>query len=212
MWSRRAFGVSLLAAGLVSGCVDSTRPTPLVPTARAAAIQALRDLQGFAVTQDYRAVGFASPDEARRSQLGDPLTISEIGVERLRAYSPGAPVDDLLTPSPQTLYPVTVNGAVKSSVTIVRERDAFRPSAFGGPALIGPLSAYRQYVGGVSDTVVRVPALNLVFLARRRAAGLMLVPVFAEPDIGLPVGRETPAASAAERMSRLVQDYDGLPG
>ena len=42
--------------------------------------------------------------------------------------------------------------------------------------------------------------------------GLCSRQLFAEPNIGLPVGQEATAASAAERMSRLVQDYDGLPG
>jgi hypothetical protein len=220
MWSRRGLGALLLAGGLTAACSrlfparppPPPPPYPLVPSPKAAAEKALADLKFMTTAQTFAELGFASLAEVATSQLGEPFTIFEIARDAIRHYVHGTPADGLLKLSRQTLYPVTASGLVRSSVSIVKEPGGYRPSLLGGAAVIKALSFYRRHPSGVSDTVVRIPSLNLLFLSRRKNGDLMFVPVFNEPELGLIANEETSAEVVATNMIPLANAASDLPG
>jgi hypothetical protein len=216
MWSRRHLGVLLLAGGLTAACDrlwPGRGPPPyrLLPTAEAAAAKALADLQFVTNKQNFGELGFASLAEVATSQLGEPLTIFEIARDRIRAYVHGTPVEGLLIRSRETLYPVVVQGVVKSSVSIVQEPGGFRPSMLGGPVVMKALALYRRHDGGVSDVVVRIPSLNLLFLGRRKNGDLRLVPVFDIPEIHLLANQDMPAEQVLDQLVPLARAANDQP-
>src|SRR5262249_27364332 len=120
----------------VMGC--SQRETPKPPSAQPqeAAANALTVLQKLVTDQNYRALGFESADEVKEAQLGQPLAVYYVGLEKLKAYREGTDVNSLLAPYAETIYPVTVRGNVRSSVTIVHKDAGYEPASFGNADVV----------------------------------------------------------------------------
>src|SRR5204862_1737761 len=110
-------------------------------------------------------------------------------------YQAGIEPRRLLSPAHQTVFPVTVGGAVKSSVTVAKsDRGGYEPAIFGKAAVIKRLALYRRpRAAGTEEEMVRVPALNLTFLGRHTGNRLFLTLVGDDPRLRLKAGVETPA-------------------
>jgi hypothetical protein len=218
MLSRRAFGVLGLALAALGGCLPRTEtepPNPVDKTADDAASRALRDLTSFITPSNYSQYGFRSVSELQVAKLDPPIDVYIIGVDQLQAFSPArAAVDSLLVRSQSTLYPVSVMGDVRSSVTVVQDNGGYRPSELGVAQLMQAFHANRRPGPGVQEFLVSTPGLNLEMLGRRRGGALYLVLLFPNPDLGqgLPVGAEIPALTMVEQMVKLAQQTDNQPG
>jgi hypothetical protein len=193
---------------------------------------ALDEFQELVTVDNYRSLGFDAVDDVKRAQLGRPLKVAYIDLSALRAYAPGGDTSRLLTKTNATVYPVVVNGVVKSSVTIAPADGGFEPARFGEGAIARRLSGYRRAPSEGADMMVQVPALNLVFLGRNSGGKLLLtlvLPDAVDPDAGprapvgpqgvsrrprtvLRAGQETTIDLVAEALAPMAKDHDGLPG
>jgi len=206
----RLIAVGILVPLLIVACQDQGKPPPLTPKAGEAASGALGVLRQLVTPQNFRGMGFDSPDEVSRAQLGAPLAVSNIGLEQLQKYQPGADPTALLTPTSETVYPVTVDGNVKSSLTIVKKDGGYAASAFGNADVAKRLGRYREGAGAEAF-IVRVPALNFYFIGQRTPTGLTLTPIVSDPRLRLPEGQAVPADQVLTQLVPVAKAYNGLP-
>jgi hypothetical protein len=212
MWSRRALGSGLLAL-LAAACGPSgSGPPPDFPTfpdGESAAERALSDLKALITQNDFAAFGFKALTDVPLAQVDKRyLQIYDIGLDKLRTWAPGAPVDSLLALSPETLYPITVTNVPVTSVRVLQvSSGAYRPRAFGESAIMQTIAPFRQ----PDDVIVRVQGLGLVMLSRRMNGILMFVQLYYDARIGLQVGVGVPAEHVVLLMVPLAQQANGLP-
>ena len=207
----RSLVTAIALVVLLAGCESKQAPKPPSPQPQQGAQDALGVLQKLVNEQNYRAMGFDSVDEVKQAQLSQPLTVMNIPLDRLKSYQAGGDTQALLVKSSETIYPVTVNGQVKSSVTIVQSDAGYAPASFGNAPIIRALSQYRQGPTPESDFVVRVPALNMYFLGRTVDGKLMLVPIAEDPRLKLRPGEAVPFETALPDLVAAANAYNGLP-
>lgn len=205
----------LLTCGLLlfmMGCQKSNEP-PKSPSSQPqeAATTAIGVLQKMVTEKNFHALGFDSADQVKQAQLGEPLSIYDVGLDQLKTYKTGTDPNTLLVQSSRTLYPVTVNGQVKSSVTISHKESGYQASSFGNAEIIKSLSRYRQAQAASGDFVVRIPAFNMYYLARRVEKRLVLVPIIDDPRLKLKPGEAVSAETVLDQLVPLANAYNGLP-
>jgi hypothetical protein len=196
---------------LLVGCSEKSQPKPPAPQLQDAATAALGVLEKLVTDQNFRSLGFESADEVKNAQLGQPLQVFNIGLDKLKSAAHNADAASLLTQSPETIYPVTVQGAVRSSVTIVRKQEGYAPSSFGNAEIIKALSRFRRPENGQNEFVLRIPAFNMYFLARRVENQTIVVPVLDDPRIKMKTGEAVPLSSVLETLRSIANEYNGLP-
>lgn len=108
------------------------------------------------------------------------------------------------------MYPVTVGGDVKSSVTITQRDNGYRASTFGDAEIIKSLSRYRK-TESQGDFVVRVPALAMYFLARRVDDRVLVIPIIDDPRLKVKVGEAVPLETVIAQLVPLANGYNGEP-
>jgi len=196
---------------VTAGCERASEPQkPPASQPQEAADDGLSVLKKMVNEQNYRAMGFDSADQVNQAQLGSPLSVSDIGLDQLKGYKAGAKPDSLLTQSNRTMYPVTVGGDVKSSVTITQRDNGYRASTFGDAEIIKSLSRYRK-TESQGDFVVRVPALAMYFLARRVDDRVLVIPIIDDPRLKVKVGEAVPLETVIAQLVPLANGYNGEP-
>jgi len=184
---------------------EPAKEPPGRDTPQQAAEEALKTLEKLITQENYEAMGFASPDEVSRAQLGLPLPVYRVQLDQLREYSPGeTDPKTLLVDVKRTLYPVTVDGEVRSSVAVEGPQGAWRGTDFGGPALIKALSQYRQ---SESDFVVHIGFVGLYFVAQQNEDGLWLTPLLDDPTLGFVAGEPLAAEEVFRALLPIAREY-----
>jgi hypothetical protein len=198
-----------LCVFLMMGCSrQQSAPKPPAQQPQEAATNALGVLQKLVNEQNYKNMGFQSLDEVKQAQLGQPIAVYNLGLDKLKSYQAGEDPNSLLTPSAETIYPVTVSGGVRTGVTIVHKEQGYEPSSFGNADIVKRLSGYRQ---NESDFAVRIPAFNMYFIARRVETRVVLVPIVSDPRLKVQAGEATPLEVVVDQLRPYVNSYNGLP-
>ena len=194
---------------LLTACERAQNPKPPAPQPQQAAQDAIGVLQKLVNAENYKSLGFDSVDEVKQAQLGQPMEIFNIPLDKLKSYQSGSDPNSLLSQSSETMYPVTVGGQAKSSVTIMKKENGYTASSFGNAPIARGLS--RNQSTGQGDFVVRVPALNFYFVGRRVENFLVLVPIVDDPRLGVKAGEAVPAERLLPQMVIVANEYNGLP-
>ncbi len=184
---------------------EPAKEPPGQDTPQQAAEEALKILEKLVTRENYEAMGFTSPDEVAKAQLGAPMTVYRVQLDQLREYSPGeTEPKSLLVDVSRALYPVTVDGEVRSSVAVEGSQGEWRGTDFGAPGLIKALSQYRQ---SDSDFVVHVGFVGLYFVGQQNEAGLSLTPLLDDPNLGFVAGEPLPADEVFRALLPIAQEY-----
>jgi hypothetical protein len=204
------FSVAVWSIVVAMGCAQSGQSSAQasVPQAQDAARGGIAVLQKLVTDQNYREMGFDSRDDVSRAGIGEPWSMFNIGLDQLKRYQPNADVNALLAPSADTIFPVTVNGQVKSSITVTKGEGGYKASSFGNAPVVKELSKHRQSAGSF---VVRVPALNMYYVGSRVEGRLMLTPIIDDTRLKFQAGVAVPAEQLLEQLARIANDYNGLP-
>lgn len=180
-------------------------------SAGAAAERALDTFAKLVDERNYRQMGFQSPDEVERATLGRTLAERMVRLDRLREYA-GGPVEELLTDTGRVKYLVEVNGEVRSSLTVGNRGDSWHAESFGGANYAELVAAAALRMDDSADLFeLRVPALNVTFLATRRDGGLVLVPIVDDAGYGFTAGEPIPAEEALSALVEAAREHNGLP-
>jgi hypothetical protein len=216
---RYKFLVSIGAWMMLSGTAAfaGEKPTPVVePAAQAASVRALKELGG---QSGPRLAGMPAPEQMDKTALGEPFTVWMVRLDELQRYQPGfvpepaALLHDLST----VIYPIRVADEVHGEMVVGKVKGVWSARGFAGPAHVQKMERIREAVvnaTGVpagSTMLVRVPALNIEFIAHRDTAGLQLTPITDLQAADLKAGQTLPAARVFELLSPLAQQHNGLP-
>jgi hypothetical protein len=205
--------IAVIAATLLAaGCAQQrgTNAPPPAGDAQQAASNALATLQKLVTEQNYKALGFTSPDEVKSATLAKPLAQYNIGLDRLKGYQAGQDANALLTTSSETIYPVTVGGQVRSSVTVVKKETGYTTASFGNATIVKGLSLYRG-ANTPDGFAVRIPVFGMYFLGSRVENRLMLTPISEDSRLPFRTGVAVPAEDVLKAIIPLAQAYNGLP-
>lgn len=208
---RTTYGVMIGLIIVAVGCAQSSQTVAsqaAVPLAQDAARGGIAVLRQLVTDQNYREMGFDSLDEVGRAETGEPWSMFNIGLDQLKKYQPNTDVNALLAPSADTIFPVTVNGQIKSSITVTRAEGGYKASGFGNAPIVKELAKYRQAAGSF---VVRVPALSSYYVGARVDGRLMLTPIINDDRLKLQTGVAVPAERVVEQLVPIANTYNGQP-
>jgi hypothetical protein len=208
----------LVSVGGLCGCAQATDNRQASPdegqqkqesTVDEAGRAGLATLKDLAAGNDFRMLGLASASEAESATLGQKYEVFTIGLSPLREYRAGTNASGLLTASPDTVFPVVVNGQVRSSMTVTRTDRGFVASEIGGAGSM--LATARAAERTPGDFLVRVPALGLQFVGRRVDDRVMLRLTTPDPRLKIQPGTELPAETVLEQLAPVARAYNGEP-
>ena len=182
-----------------------------LPTADAAAAQGLEILRAVVATQDAGELGFASREDVARAALGPPMPVFVVGLDALRAYAAGADAKRIVEPVKSVVYPVLVDGEVRSSITVEGQDSGWSMASVGNSALVMAVAKVRRSISAEKVAMVRVLALNLVFLGEESATGWRLTPILDDTSVKLRAGVSETAADVFARLAPIARAHNGLP-
>jgi hypothetical protein len=204
----------ILSALLAPGCnqqrtTDSQEGTKnTFADAQTAAAQSLTTFRKLVTKDNYKELGFETPEEVSGAALGQPLKIVFVELDKLRAYQPGSDPAAVLSDMNEVFYPVNVREQTRSSITVRQiEGGKWRASNFGGASLakqiaqMNPQPSATAPENNAAALLVHVAALNLYFVAHRAENHLMFTSVADVPAYNLRAGK---ALTAEEVFSLLV--------
>jgi len=165
-----------------------------------------------------KALGFASAQEASRATLGVPLQIQMSKLLSLKQFTRKSDAQSFIIDTGSTIYPLLVEGKVKSSLTVTKDRKTKRwhTTEWGSPKLIGLIERARGMRPQSSLVVLISPQnpLGLRFIGERQTGKLLLTPIANIPRISLEAGEQRPAREIFLRLVPVANEYkdDQLEG
>lgn len=226
---RPSYLVSLLPL-LLAACQAGTPATPAEPDAAdppaavglaaatsgasaaldEAARVALTTLLDRAARGEARLSGLPAREEAASARLGEPLPVSMVRLDRLKAHRPGAPAESLIDKLDLAIYPVQVGADVRAELEMSRVDGAWQAVSVGGTGHARTVADLRaRSARGEAPFLLRVPALGVEFIAEARPEGLTLTPLFARAGASLEAGKALPAAEVFKRLVPLALAHNG---
>ena len=181
------------------------------------AAKALAIFGGLVNSKNFRQMGFESVEEVKSAALEVPLKEYIVLLDPLRKYEPSTDPRTLLSDTGQVTYPVGVGGRVRSSLTLSNVKGEWKPVSFGDANLHKLFAKIRDEnarTAGLQKTdyfIVRIPALNLVFLGYEKEDRLVFVPILDNSAYGFRAGGSIQARGAFLAVREAARQHDGLP-
>jgi hypothetical protein len=176
--------------------------------------EALTQLPPLVNDETYRQLGFDSPDEVKQAQLGTPIHIFMVRLDKLKTFGAREKADGLLSETNEVLYPVEVSGRIRTGLKMRMVDGAWRLSSFGASAKTQALGAASKRAFALSkvkpseQVAVSVPALQLYFMGYHDARGdLMLVPAADDARYKLKAGQAESAQRVFARLAPFAKRY-----
>ena len=177
--------------------------------------QSLSVLAQLVTETNYRTLGFESASEAKAARAESPFPIYMVRLDSLRAFTRGSDPAALLTPLDKAIVPLSVQGEVRSSVTVELRGSKWTAEGFGSPKLARALSKARKDASASAPAdsyfAVHVAALNSYFLGHRAGGRLMLTTVVDDANLKLPAGRTLAAEEIFATLATVAQQHNDLP-
>ena len=179
--------------------------------------KALKTFSRLVTKENYKRMGFEDPEEVRTATLGAPLQDFIVRLDKLKSYTPGGRLDELLTATDLVIYPVLVKDQVRSSITISKSGESWQAVSFGGPNFIKLISGTLKEntkatrLDSSAYQVIRVPSLNLFFLGFRLNNELMFVPVTDNARLKFSAGAGMKAENVFSALLPEAKAHNGLP-
>ena len=197
--------------------VSAQETKVLIKEIQPVAQRSLKSFSQLVTKENYRQMGFESPEEVHSATLGTPIQDFMVRLDRLKKYEPGSKPYELLTATSQVIYPVLVKDKVRSSITISKTKESWQAVSFGGPNFVKLVSSTLMESSKVTGLdyssyfIVRVPSLNLFFLGFRSNNELMLVPLMDDTRLKFKAGVSMKAERVFSTILPDAKAHDGLP-
>jgi len=171
----------------------------------------LRKLNASTKTADDEAfakdIGFNAVEDVDDAQLGPPIRIYKVHLDLLQKFQPGDKPNDLLVNTGRIIFPVTVKGQNRSSLTVMESSITMtkgwkesRVTRTGFPRLIQKIG---QLKPSSSSFLLLIAPLRLFLLGDHKDGRLVLTAIEDNPHFKVTAGEEY---DAAELFGRLAQD------
>ncbi|HEX6850331.1 MAG TPA: hypothetical protein VF139_02905 [Candidatus Polarisedimenticolaceae bacterium] len=190
-----------------------------------AARKAMEALPALVTAENFGAMGFASPEEARSAVLGAPVPLRTVSYSKLLEYQPGVPLAQLFDGPLQLVYPVIVGQTPRSAIVVAQQAEGWRIASVGYRYYASLLEQMKSPpalpsetpTGGrttVSDMTSRqvefvsVPGINVDLLSFGEGDQRFLQPVRGLPEAGLEAGRALHEQEALTALSGYAKAFD----
>lgn len=172
-------------------------------SANEAAKKGLNDFRQLAATTPGGQFGLQST-EVEKAELQKPLPVYLVKAEQLANYTDNQDSAELLTDIHSFVYPISVLGAVKSSMQVDQSHGEWKMVAVGRPLFIKDVvkSIDKAGPGAASQDarLVQIPALNMYFVGWMRGKDLTLAAVVDNSVLNLKAGDQLPASQVFQRL------------
>src|SRR5215211_4018067 len=136
--------------------------------AQSAATQALATFRKLVNAQNYKELGFESPDEVANAALGQPMRTSMVRLDQLKAYKASDDPNRLLNDLNQVYYPITVQNNVRSAISLEQANGRWKATGFGPANLAKQVARAKTAAGAETEPIlVHVAPFNLYFTGHR---------------------------------------------
>jgi hypothetical protein len=184
----------------------------MVKESRAPAEKALKQLHTLATKENFKSMGFDTLEEVKTSELGRPLPVLIVRLDKLREYKPKDDAYKLLHPLPKVIYGVTVKGEPRCGVEVQKRDGKWETSALGiaGPArqFVHALKKHAEKDRATSFFLVKVLALNETYLGYQTPDGVKMVHVRQQATAKDKV-EARPAADVLAELVKEAKEHDG---
>jgi hypothetical protein len=214
-------GAALLGAcsstsgdGEVATSSASSTPSVLVvppdPVRTKAASDVLSRVRDVVATGRVNGIGFSSPADLDVATLGDAIPVYYVSSRAILGRTAGEDPHAVMGKPMEMVYPVLVNGVVKSEVMMGQdETGTWKVSGVGRPQIIQAIDHTTQKlaVGGHAPAVALVEMHDLgVSLLAHEETGAVTFTAYTERDsAGLAVGEDVPAETALQRLAEYAK-------
>lgn len=210
-----AAGLALVLMGQAPKPTTAERLSEDVKTwiaqSQAPARQAVQELAELATSDNFKSLGFNSLDEVKKAELGKPLPVVIVKLDELRDYKEGDDAYKLLHPIPKVMYAVNVQGETRSGVEVEKQDGQWHASSFGATPLARrhAEALKKQAAKDRAETffIIKVLALNRMYLAYQNDKGAWLIPVQWDDE-----DAKVEPRLAASVLSELVKDANEHDG
>jgi hypothetical protein len=184
----------------------------MVSESRSAAAEALEQLEFLATKENFKSLGFDALDEVKRAELGPPLPVIIVKLDELRDFKEGDDPFRILHPIGKVVYMVNVNGETRCGVEVEKQDDKWEVAAVGitGPAreYVNAIKAHIENDQPRTFFIIKVPALNQIYLAYQTERGARLVSVRQQNDTDKKV-ESRPPADVLWELVKSAKEHDG---
>ncbi len=159
--------------------------------------------------------GFGSASEAQASTISDGMPVLFVRLDSLVAHKSDQDAKTLLLDKQEVMYPVTVAGDVRSSVTVQKRADGkWEAAKFGNAPVAQTSQSIRRSVlskrsadtGTVS--LVEIPTVGALLLSHTEKGVLMVTPVYDIPGTSFTAGVTRTAAEVFSALQPLAAKVD----
>ena len=180
----------------------------------AAAKEGIKDFAELATESNFGNFGFESLEEIKKIELGHPLPVVMVRLDDLKKFEAGDDPYKLLYALNKVVYPVLVDGKVRSGIVLQQQKGAWAAATYGISSSIRLYSQARErHAGRPADGdyfLLRVLSLNRVYLGHRKDMDLRLVRVRDQAAAEHKL-EGMPAATLFVELAKLAKEHDGLP-
>lgn len=163
-----------------------------------------------------RLFGYRDSLQAMSTMLGVPWAEKAIWLQPLKAYS--GDTTGLMTGFHRVIYPVANGDTTLSSLAMKKLAAGSWKAIQYGESTLAPLvdsmrKAKAQAMATIPDNfyVIRVPALNRVFLAYNTVTEFRMVALYTDMKLVLVRGDDRPAHEILTKLQHLASLHDGRP-
>lgn len=154
---------------------DKEKYSAIDSTALAVAEEAIKTLKGLVDQNNYSEMGFESLEEVNKAMLGTPMRVHYMWIKDIKNESLNT--DNLIHNGDELLYPVKVDGQVRSSITIKIKNYHWEVASLGQASSIKAMAGLRENnLKSVKNTlsdyfIIKVPEIYQMYLAHHDASG-----------------------------------------
>lgn len=189
---------------------QNEKPPETFADAQSAATQSLASFRQLVNKDNFKDLGFESPDEIANATLGEPIPVIFVGLNQLREYKQGSDPNALLSSISQTNYPVMARGQVRSSVVVEQVNGKWHTASLGNGALAKAIAAVRKPAAAGAaasgqQALIYVGALGIHFVGERVENKWMLTPLSSSSELDLRAGAAVPAEEVFARLAAVAR-------
>ena len=182
------------------------------------AVKALESFSKIVSKTNYKTLGFENAGEISKASLGVPIRVFMIRLDHLKEYKRENDPSELLVGGDYYIYPVLVGNKVRSAIDMEKSGKTWKATGYGGSNLIKTITGIRSRVSEKTRVdkskffLVRIPALNQIFIGFGSGSKLMLTPRVDIPEYKFKEGEPIPAKDVMEILVPIAQEHNGEPG
>ena len=207
--------MSLFVVGSAIGQTSNGEQSKIPSDANEAAVESLNTYEALFPQRNVETLNEQGPQA--KATLGEPMRDYIIGLNSLKSWDGNDP-SILLISTDRIVYPIADNSVVQSDVTISKKNGRWEAVAFGSTTEAQSRSRIRDEIktkvpsgpGGQEATFiqVRIPALNVSFLAQQESGQLIFAPIQSVPNLGIEAGKREPATQVLHRLQPAAKQID----